>query len=193
MRGRSVLAVNSGSSSIKFALFTFGAEPSALKRGELAADARPRAVPELMSRLSDDLEHYPLAGIGHRIVHGGPTYFEPSLITPDLMRALESLVPFAPNHLPDEIDLIQALQLARRDVPQFACFDTGFHHDLPDVAQRLPVPDDDRRCGRPSLRLSRSLVRVPDTRAGTSCRRGRCTRTGRPRASGQRLEPRRPA
>ena len=141
MRGRSVLAVNSGSSSIKFALFTFGAEPCALKRGELSADARPRAVPELMSRLSDELEHYPLAGIGHRIVHGGSTYFEPSLITLDLMRALESLVPFAPNHLPDEIDLIQALQLARRDVPQFACFDTGFHHELPDVAQRLPVPD----------------------------------------------------
>jgi acetate kinase len=140
MRGRSILAVNSGSSSIKFALFTFAAEPSALKRGALPGEARQRAVTELMSRLSADLEQYPLAAIGHRIVHGGPTHFEPALITPDLMQSLENLVPFAPNHLPDEIDLIQALQLSRPDIRQFACFDTGFHHDLPDVAQRLPIP-----------------------------------------------------
>ena len=140
MRGRSILAVNSGSSSIKFALFTFAAEPSELKRGALPGEARPRAVSELMSRLSGDLEQYPLAAIGHRIVHGGPMHFEPMLITPDLMRSLENLVPFAPNHLPDEIDLIQAMQVSRLDVPQFACFDTGFHHDLPDVAQRLPIP-----------------------------------------------------
>jgi acetate kinase len=141
MSGRSVLAVNSGSSSIKYALFTFEAEPSELTRGTLETRARERAASDLISRVSSDLPQRPLAGIGHRIVHGGPDHFEPARITPELLRSLECLVPFAPNHLPDEIALIQALFFTSADVPQFACFDTGFHRDLPDVARRLAIPE----------------------------------------------------
>jgi acetate kinase len=81
-----------------------------------------------------------VAAVGHRIVHGGPAYREPQLITPALLEALTQLIPFAPNHLPDEIALIDALGRRRPDVPQIACFDTAFHADLPEVARRLPIP-----------------------------------------------------
>jgi acetate kinase len=140
MDGRSILAVNSGSSSIKFALFTLAPEPEPLSRGELDADARQTAAVELMNRISTDVSRAPLAAIGHRIVHGGPDYYQPSVITTAVVRALEAVVPFAPNHLPDEIALIKALQRSKPELTQFACFDTGFHHHLPDVAQRLPIP-----------------------------------------------------
>jgi len=141
MSGRSVLAINSGSSSLKFALFTFDAEPSELTRGTLEVRAREHAASDLMSRLASELKRSPLAGIGHRIVHGGPEHFEPAMVTSDLLRSLEALVAFAPNHLPDEIDLIKELRTIDGDVPQFACFDTGFHRDLPDVARRLAIPE----------------------------------------------------
>jgi acetate kinase len=173
MSGRSVLAVNSGSSSIKYALFTFDAEPSELTRGLLDTRARERAASDLMWRVSSDLVRSPLAGIGHRIVHGGPDHFEPALITPELLRSLEGLVAFAPNHLPYEIELIQALQTVSADVPQFACFDTGFHRDLPDVARRLAIPEalssaGVRRYGFHGLSygfLMRELERVAGDRA----------------------------
>lgn len=136
----SLLAVNSGSSSLKYALFTREAEPAALQKGTLPADARESAAASLLHHLADDIDRHPLAGIGHRLVHGGPAYHEPVMITPQVLMALKALIPFAPNHLPDEIALIEALARQRPDTPQFACFDTGFHHDLPDVSRRLPIP-----------------------------------------------------
>ena len=81
-----------------------------------------------------------LTAIGHRIVHGGPDHYTPQRITDDFLDELERLVPFAPNHLPAAIALIKALQQARPDLPHVACFDTAFHHDLPEVARRLPIP-----------------------------------------------------
>jgi acetate kinase len=78
--------------------------------------------------------------VGHRLVHGGPTYREPQPITAALLGTLRQLIPFAPNHLPDEIALIEAVVRQRPDIPQVACFDTAFHADLPEVARRLPIP-----------------------------------------------------
>jgi acetate kinase len=177
MSGRSVLAVNSGSSSIKYALFTFDAEPSELRRGLLETRAPGRAASDLMRCLSSDLGRSPLAGVGHRIVHGGPDHFEPMMITPELLRSLEGLVAFAPNHLPDEIGLIQALQAVSADVPQFACFDTGFHRDLPDVARRLAIPEalsaaGIRRYGFHGLSYA-FLMRELERLAGDRAARGR--------------------
>jgi acetate kinase len=94
----------------------------------------------LIESVAPDLAEWPLAAIGHRLVHGGPDYDEPRIVTGTLLAALRQLVPFAPNHLPDEIELIEALAGLRPDIPQIACFDTAFHRDLPDFARRLPIP-----------------------------------------------------
>ncbi len=136
----SVLAVNSGSSTIKFGLFTLEAQPTALCRDTMRAESRNTAAEDLLRAIATPAAQHPLAGIGHRIVHGGPDYHEPVLITPEVLGALDRLIPFAPNHLPDEIAFIKALASSQPGIPQFACFDTGFHHDLPDVSRRLPIP-----------------------------------------------------
>jgi len=78
--------------------------------------------------------------IGHRIVHGGPSYTEPLVISGQVRDALQQLVPFAPNHLPQEIAVIDGLSQREPGVPQVACFDTAFHQRMPDVARRLPIP-----------------------------------------------------
>jgi acetate kinase len=81
-----------------------------------------------------------LLAIGHRIVHGGPKYSEAQRATPQILQELRALTPFDPQHLPDEIALIETLNDLFADVPHVACFDTAFHHDLPRVAQLLPLP-----------------------------------------------------
>jgi acetate kinase len=136
---QSVLAMNSGSSSIKFGLFTLAPEPSPLCRGSIDEAAHAIAVDQVLERVAERLGAYPLAGIGHRIVHGGPALFDPRLVSDELLATLEQLVRFAPNHLPDEIQLIKAVRRLRPDVPQLVCFDTAFHRDLPDIARRLPI------------------------------------------------------
>src|SRR5690606_41159601 len=81
-----------------------------------------------------------LAAVGHRVVHGGPKYNAAQTITPELVAELERLSPFDPAHLPGEILLIRAFQQRFTGLPQVACFDTAFHHDMPRVAQLLPIP-----------------------------------------------------
>ena len=137
---RSVLALNSGSSSIKFALFTLASQPDALCRGTVESPARAAAIAQVIARVAGDVANHPLAGVGHRVVHGGPRLHEPMVVTGDVIGTLKALVRFAPNHLPDEIDLIEAVQRIRPDTPQIVCFDTAFHADLPDVASRLAIP-----------------------------------------------------
>src|SRR6202044_3746627 len=67
-------------------------------------------------------------------------YWEPQLITPKMIAALHQLSPFDPEHLPEEILLTEAFHRRFSGLRQFACFDTAFHHDLPRVAQLLPIP-----------------------------------------------------
>jgi acetate kinase len=81
-----------------------------------------------------------LTAVGHRVVHGGPTYSQPQRITPAMLEELRRISPFDPEHLPQEIRLAEALHHRFPDLPQIACFDTAFHHDLPRVAQILPIP-----------------------------------------------------
>jgi len=135
----SVLAVNVGSSSVKCALFSFEAEPQPLVRTTFEGDATA-CIPRLLTWIDDQASGV-LRAIGHRIVHGGPRYHEPQRLTPEVMEALTQVIPFAPNHLPDEMAAISALGRQQPDVPQIACFDTGFHATLPDVARRLPIPE----------------------------------------------------
>ncbi len=81
-----------------------------------------------------------LTVVGHRVVHGGPMYCEPQRITTQMIEQLRHLSPFAPEHLPQEILLTEAIRHRFPDLPQVACFDTAFHHDLPRVARLLPLP-----------------------------------------------------
>lgn len=81
-----------------------------------------------------------LIAVGHRIVHGGPRYHTSQLVTPQLRQELHRLISLAPAHLPSELLLLEALQKRLPTLPQIACFDTAFHHDMPHVAQLLPIP-----------------------------------------------------
>jgi acetate kinase len=81
-----------------------------------------------------------LTAVGHRVVHGGPKYYKPQRITPEMITELKQLSPFDPDHMPEEILLTEAFHHRFPDLPQVACFDTAFHHDLPRVAQMLPIP-----------------------------------------------------
>lgn len=81
-----------------------------------------------------------LAGIGHRVVHGGPKYWQPQRITARLLDDLRDLSAYDPEHLPEEILLAEAMLQRFPHAPQIACFDTAFHHDMPRIAQMLAIP-----------------------------------------------------
>jgi acetate kinase len=81
-----------------------------------------------------------LAGVGHRVVHGGLDYAAPVLIDDTIVTALQALVPLAPLHQPHNIAAIRAVAAAAPDVPQVACFDTAFHRNQPPLAQEFALP-----------------------------------------------------
>ena len=160
-----ILTINGGSSSVKFALFETGAslhrilgggidrigQPGAtlLVKGLNPGDniSRPLTAPDLttaVDALIDGIEehsgHGAFAAVGHRVVHGGPKYSQPRRITAEMVADLRQLSPFDPEHLPEEILLTEEFHRRFPDMPQVACFDTAFHHDLPRVAQLLPIP-----------------------------------------------------
>jgi acetate kinase len=81
-----------------------------------------------------------VAAIGHRVVHGGPKYYKPQRITDEMIEELHRLSAFDPDHMPEEILLAEAFRRQFPDLPQVACFDTAFHHDMPRVAQMLAIP-----------------------------------------------------
>ena len=165
MQSHFILALNSGSSSLKFGLYEFSAGRERLvvrgeaeniggqrarlwlrtAEGELAADDS-RPVPDSQAALLAMMDllkkgSYPApAAIGHRIVNGGPSYRTPQKITPQLLSDLRSFVSLAPLHLPVEIKVIEEVTSRTPDIPQVACFDTGFHRKLPELAQRFPLP-----------------------------------------------------
>ena len=160
-----ILVVNGGSSGIKFALFESGDPPwqilegaveriglsgAALRvRGANPADnislrvSMPNhkaAVDVLIGWIEESIGRDGLAAIGHRVVNGGPKYFKPERITAEVIAELRRMSPFDPEHMPEEILLIETFQRHFSDLPQIACFDTEFHHDLPRVARLLPLP-----------------------------------------------------
>jgi acetate kinase len=85
--------------------------------------------------------------VGHRVVHGGPRYDRPAIVTPEVLADLRALVPLAPLHQPFNLDAIEAVSERLPGVPQVACFDTSFHRGQPAVAQIVPLPRDIRRRG----------------------------------------------
>ena len=139
MTARTTLAINAGSSSVKCALFTFEAEPRALRRETIDA-AGSSSAPRLFDWIDAHVPRDSLQAIGHRIVHGGPDHVQPQVVTDTLLHDLETLIPFAPNHLPDAIALMQSIGDRQPQVPQVACFDTAFHAALPERTRYLPIP-----------------------------------------------------
>jgi acetate kinase len=162
---QSILTINGGSSSIKFALFEAGdplrrilegsieriglPEATLRVKGLNQADnfSRPLAAPDhtaavgaLMDWIEQRLGRVALKAVGHRVVHGGPKYSTPQLITKEMVEELRQLTPFDPEHLPEEILLTEAFHRRFPELAQVACFDTAFHHDLPRVARLLPIP-----------------------------------------------------
>jgi len=160
-----ILTINGGSSSIKFALFEargalrqiLGGElerigtpqaslgvkgtnpsdnfsrPVAAANHSAAADALTRWIEEHSGRDA-------LAAVGHRVVHGGPNYSQPQQVTAEMIEELRRLSPFDPEHLPLEIELLEAFRRRHPRLPQVACFDTAFHRTMPRVATVLPIP-----------------------------------------------------
>jgi len=134
-----VLAVNAGSSSIRFALY--GTDRSLVRRGKLERiGERGNAGLELIESLDRERLLDGVAAVGHRVVHGGLKYSAPSLIDAELLAELRRICPFDPEHLPLEIALIERFRKRLPQTPQIACFDTAFHRQMPRVAQLLPLP-----------------------------------------------------
>ena len=161
-----VLTINGGSSSIKFALFDAASRPplrllhGGVERighvepvfrvkasGETEERLRPvtasdhsAAVNVVVQEIEERSGPKTLMAIGHRVVHGGPEYGEPERITSKMVEALRAMSNFDPEHLPEELLLMEVLQRRFPGVPQVACFDTAFHRGMPRVARMLPIP-----------------------------------------------------
>ncbi|WP_394842346.1 acetate/propionate family kinase [Pendulispora brunnea] len=140
-----VLALNAGSSSLKFALFDVagGAELELARGGIPCTD-----VLEAGAAVFKALEGAPPPrAVGHRLVHGGPQHDVPEIIDARLRRDLEHAVPFSPLHLPRSLALIDSVSARYGDLPQVACFDTAFHRTLPEIARCFPLPQGLRDLG----------------------------------------------
>jgi acetate kinase len=101
----------------------------------------------LIDSLEQQTADASLKGIGHRIVHGGPSYIDPQKVTPEMLDELRKISAYDPEHMPFEIDLMEMFAQRFPNVPQIACFDTAFHNHMPAVAQILPIPREYRTKG----------------------------------------------
>ncbi len=122
-------AINAGSSSLKLAAFD---GEQLLAESEQGLNGAGISVFEGVPRPD---------AIGHRVVHGGPTRWEPCLIDEASRADIEAAAVFAPRHQPASLAAMALCAETFPGVPQVACFDTGFHHDLPLVARTLPLPN----------------------------------------------------
>jgi acetate kinase len=160
-----ILTINSGSSSIKFGLYSMGEMETGVLSGSVVgigsgsgmfcvSDANGKvmienrlhslehreALKKIIEWLQSSPDAYHFDTVGHRLVHGGSKFSRPHLITPDLIETLDELMPFAPDHLPHEINAIKVFKRSYPDIKQVACFDTGFHREMPRVAQVYALP-----------------------------------------------------
>ncbi|MCC5977516.1 MAG: acetate/propionate family kinase [Salinarimonas sp.] len=159
-----LLVLNIGSSTIKFALYPqegrgviargriedVGHEPALIisEGGDALEGARPpHDKPQirdltiwLLETLAARFKDRQITGIGHRVVHGGPDFAEPLLVTSEILDALDRLTPLAPQHQPHNLAGIRAAQELWPGIPQVACFDTAFHHARPRLSKLFALP-----------------------------------------------------
>lgn len=160
----SVLTVNSGSSSIKFALFElnslkriFSGKVERIGQAESLFTVKDAETTEILNTVAKAQDHAMAANrimswlqempgsrriiaIGHRFVHGGTAYSKTERITVQMMDDLRQLSAFNPLHLPREIAVTEAFQMQFPLAEHMACFDTDFHQSMPTVAKLLPIP-----------------------------------------------------
>jgi acetate kinase len=158
-----ILTINGGSSSLKVAVYALedlarkrfsarvervGREGGRLvvKEGDRSEDVAV-SVPDqaaaaglVMERLESTTELPTIAGIGHRIVHGGTRFVETTKVSATMLDELRKLSPLDPDHLPGQLALIETLERAFPDVTQYACFDTAFHRNMLPAARVVPIP-----------------------------------------------------
>lgn len=159
----SILTINAGSSTIKFAQFQCGSSSIRRLHGQvewsgsgkanltfrsaadghdvaIARDFAPESAPTvLVDWLASQGSFASVAGVGHRVVRG-MGHSAPELVTPTLLDELRRIAPDDPEHLPRELALIEAFTQHCPDLPQVACFDTAFHRTMPQVARVLAIP-----------------------------------------------------
>jgi acetate kinase len=170
--GARILAVNTGSSSLKAAVYLptdlaspvlnvlvdrIGGDDAHIRvtdqSGRVAAerDAPARDFDAALTLLVGALDAadpgHRLRAIGHRLVHGGQRFDRPAAITPETMRALEDLARLAPEHMYQALVAVRFFARKAPSVPQVACFDTVFHRTLPRVARLIPLPQRYRDAG----------------------------------------------
>jgi acetate kinase len=167
MAGRHVVTLNAGSSSLKFAVFDVGgAVPEALASGsaetsggqarikardpagaamteqawDVAGDFQDAALERVLAWSESAFPGAEVAGVGHRVVHGGPRHDAPALVTDAVLADLRTLIPLAPLHEPHNIAGIEAARRAWPAAAQVACFDTAFHRGHPFVNDTYGLP-----------------------------------------------------
>jgi acetate kinase len=163
-----ILAINAGSSSLKFALFELtepdplcvlrgeiegiGTAPHFVARGAAGAVLAERRWPagaardheallgDLLGWVESHLGADALIAVGHRVVHGGRDFIGPVRLDETVLAALEELTPLAPLHQPHSLSPVHTIAALRPGLPQIACFDTAFHHTMPAIATRFALP-----------------------------------------------------
>jgi acetate kinase len=161
--GATVLALNRGSSSLKAALrvpglilrFDVDRMGTPAGRLRLVVGATREEIPffggiaPALRAIATELTRRGCEPtvVAHRVVHGGPRHHLPTVIDEALLTDLRAAIPLAPLHLPGDLECITAAQRAWPDARHVACFDTGFHHDLPEWSRRLPVATELERAG----------------------------------------------
>lgn len=188
-----IAVINAGSSSIKFALYDTSPSLAILFRGQLeqigilpalhVSNAQGEHVIE-ENWPNEGFDHQvatqkilqtaiglngsePIAGVGHRVVHGGTGYTSPVQIDDKVINDLTALSALAPLHQPHNLSAIRAIADAAPQIPQVACFDTSFHRTQPDVAQTFALPrkftgDGIRRYGFHGLSYEYVVSRLPE-------------------------------
>lgn len=160
-----ILAINAGSSSLKFKLFTLQSQPQQLASGKIsdigsakslftiAIDKKPetssyesgmksvaQAAGFALSWLKQQADDYKITAIGHRVVQGGLRFSEPECINERFLQKLKKLQMMAPLHLADDISVMDIFQQAFPNVTQIACFDTAFHRQMLFEAKHFALP-----------------------------------------------------
>ena len=170
-----VLILNAGSSSLKFSVYSraqtegwqivsrgqidgIGTNPvltakdpegkqiTNQKLERTVGDAK-QALEVLANWLRSQYTNAKILGVGHRVVHGGTEYYQPAIVTDQVLTDLKKLIPLAPLHQPFNLAAIEAVSQRLPDVPQVACFDTGFHQNHEDVFNLIPLPKEIRDKG----------------------------------------------
>lgn len=160
---KAVLAVNAGSSSLKFAAYEARTELPLLASGEISGighsatfetrlgdrvDTRhldavrspTDALDAMEAWLATAFPNVEYAAIAHRVVHGGVDYFEATLVTDAVLADLEKLDPLAPQHQPFNLAMVRALRTRYPRSTAVACFDTAFHHGWSETVKRIAIP-----------------------------------------------------